>query len=259
MDARYLLAVMMQESKGCVRAPTTNYGQNNPGLMQSFNGLATCNPDNVNFKTPCPKETIVEMIREGAGIGRPFGLMQAMEQSAATDASKYYKASRIYNSGSIAASGNLGDGIATHCYASDIAARLVGWKSDEQHTSTCNEGSIGGVQGGSGAYAGPVNNGGNGQTNPPTTAPTKSTPANPPANAPAAPSTTPVAAPTTNEPTAPKVPGAAGNCKSWYTIQAGDDCSKVPASSFDTLRQLNKDLNGNCSNLWLGYAYCTSA
>jgi hypothetical protein len=39
----------------------------------------------------------------------------------------FYEAARIYNSGSIAASGNLQDGVATHCYASDIANRLLGW------------------------------------------------------------------------------------------------------------------------------------
>ena len=39
----------------------------------------------------------------------------------------YYKAARIYNSGSIASTKNLGQGIATHCYASDIANRLTGW------------------------------------------------------------------------------------------------------------------------------------
>ena len=32
VDARFILAVVMQESKGCVRAPTTNYGVNNPGI-----------------------------------------------------------------------------------------------------------------------------------------------------------------------------------------------------------------------------------
>lgn len=39
----------------------------------------------------------------------------------------YLQAARIYNSGSIAPSGNLEDGIATHCYSSDIANRLTGW------------------------------------------------------------------------------------------------------------------------------------
>src|SRR3712207_7146665 len=53
---------------------------------------------------------------------------------------------RSYNSGRIDPSGNLAAGIATHCYASDIAARLLGWASDEKHPSTCNEETIGSVQ-----------------------------------------------------------------------------------------------------------------
>ncbi|KAF2175514.1 hypothetical protein K469DRAFT_502384, partial [Zopfia rhizophila CBS 207.26] len=119
----FLLAIMMQESKGCVRAPTTNYGVRNPGLMQDHDGKATCNEGGV--KNPCPANLITQMITEGATS--EFGLKQTIELSKASDVSKYYKAARIYNSGSIAASGNLGDGISTHCYASDIANRLRGW------------------------------------------------------------------------------------------------------------------------------------
>lgn len=33
VDARYILSIVMQESKGCVRAPTTTYSVRNPGLM----------------------------------------------------------------------------------------------------------------------------------------------------------------------------------------------------------------------------------
>lgn len=33
VDERFILAVVMQESKGCVRAPTTTYSVRNPGLM----------------------------------------------------------------------------------------------------------------------------------------------------------------------------------------------------------------------------------
>jgi hypothetical protein len=34
IDERFILAIMMQESKGCVRVPTTDYSVENPGLMQ---------------------------------------------------------------------------------------------------------------------------------------------------------------------------------------------------------------------------------
>lgn len=54
------------------------------------------------------------------------GLMQTMQQAGCEDVSKYYKAARIYNSGSVTG-GDLSLGVATHCYAADIANRLTGW------------------------------------------------------------------------------------------------------------------------------------
>lgn len=71
VDHRFILAVMPQESGGCVRAPTTNWGVRNPGLMQDHDGAATCNSDIPPYtvQNPCPQQTITEMIREG---GRSF-------------------------------------------------------------------------------------------------------------------------------------------------------------------------------------------
>lgn len=43
IDARVILAVILQESTGCVRVITTAYSHDNPGLMQSFNGTGSCN------------------------------------------------------------------------------------------------------------------------------------------------------------------------------------------------------------------------
>ncbi|KAH9832355.1 A-agglutinin anchorage subunit-like, partial [Teratosphaeria destructans] len=43
IDARFILAIVLQESGGCVRAPTSNYGVTNPGLMQSHDGTGSCN------------------------------------------------------------------------------------------------------------------------------------------------------------------------------------------------------------------------
>ncbi len=51
-----------------------------------------------------------------------------------TGGTAFYRAARIYNSGSIDASGDLGAGVATHCYASDVANRLMGWTGNG---STC--------------------------------------------------------------------------------------------------------------------------
>ncbi|KAG6182811.1 hypothetical protein E4U36_003107 [Claviceps purpurea] len=130
IDSRFILAVLMQESGGCVRAPTTNYGVTNPGLMQSHNGDNSC----FNVK-PCPEEKILGMVKDGAlGTSSGDGLQQLLAK-AGHDDSKFYKAARMYNSGSIASTGILQDGIATHCYASDIANRLLGWSAG---LGTCN-------------------------------------------------------------------------------------------------------------------------
>ena len=60
------------------------------------------------------------------------------------DVSRYYRAARVYNSGSVDPSGDLGQGVATHCYASDVANRLRGWSLG---THGCGEGGVGGVVG----------------------------------------------------------------------------------------------------------------
>ena len=64
-----------------------------------------------------------------AGTSSGDGLSQILNRLGGPSAAaqSFYKTARIYNSGSIAASGKLEDGIATHCYASDVANRLLGW------------------------------------------------------------------------------------------------------------------------------------
>ncbi|KAL8992399.1 MAG: hypothetical protein Q9169_007132 [Polycauliona sp. 2 TL-2023] len=135
-SARFILAIILQESNGCVRVPTSFYSLRNPGLMQSHNGPATCNED-ASPIYPCPYATIEEMIREGtAGTfeGKGMGLVVALREADKSvgaggemDVGRWYRASRIYNSGSVDGSGDLGKGVATHCYASDVANRLRGW------------------------------------------------------------------------------------------------------------------------------------
>ena len=58
------------------------------------------------------------------------------------DVGRYYRAARVYNSGSVDGSGDLGQGVATHCYASDVANRLRGWSLGGHG---CGEGGLGGV------------------------------------------------------------------------------------------------------------------
>ncbi|KAL4928112.1 LysM peptidoglycan-binding domain-containing protein [Aspergillus undulatus] len=139
VDARFILAIVVQESNGCVRAPTTDNGVTNPGLMQSHNGKGSCN--NGEVLTPCPKEQIKQMIIDGTvGTSDGDGLKGCLEQAGGDDVTAYYTAARIYNSGSVAASGNLGQGIATHCYSSDVANRLTGWATGP---SSCEPNIIG--------------------------------------------------------------------------------------------------------------------
>jgi hypothetical protein len=127
VDARFILAVVMQESVGCVRAPTTYNGVVNPGLMQSHNGVGTCAGVN-----PCPASTILQMIRDGtSGTPNGDGLTQVIAKAANTigdsGVRSFYVGARLYNSGS-ANYENLNDPVgATGCYVTDVANRLRGW------------------------------------------------------------------------------------------------------------------------------------
>ncbi|KAK3650914.1 hypothetical protein LTR56_005965 [Elasticomyces elasticus] len=139
VDARVILAIVMQESTGCVRVITTQYSHFNPGLMQSHNGTGSCNTNNAalglpgvvsdgTVQTPCPDSEIRQMIQDGTGgTSSGDGLEQLLEQQGHTDVSRWYRAARMYNGGSIDPSGDLGKGCCTLCYASDVANRLTGW------------------------------------------------------------------------------------------------------------------------------------
>jgi hypothetical protein len=127
VDSRFILAIMMQESKGCVRVPTTDNGVVNPGLMQSHDGSGTCANSN-----PCPQDEVTQMISDGtAGTSSGDGLEQLLAQTQSalgdTGSRSFYAAARLYNSGSVDYS-NLDNGFSsTPCYASDVANRLTGW------------------------------------------------------------------------------------------------------------------------------------
>lgn len=141
VDARFILSIVMQESQGCVRVPTTDNGVTNPGLMQSHNGPGSCNHGGV-MQNPCPENTILQMIKDGVeGTSSGPGLKTLVAQEGGTkDVASFYKAARAYNSGAVAPSGNLGQGTATHCYASDIANRLLGWT---EGSSLCAPNAVG--------------------------------------------------------------------------------------------------------------------
>lgn len=136
----FILAIMMQESNGCVRAPTTAYSHANPGLFQSNRGEGTCN-DGTGAQSPCPKDEIHQMIKDGVqGTAHGDGLEQLLSKATGAGAQRYYRAARMYNSGSVDSSGDLDLGVATHCYCSDVANRLTGWS---QGVSKCDAGSVG--------------------------------------------------------------------------------------------------------------------
>jgi isopentenyl diphosphate isomerase/L-lactate dehydrogenase-like FMN-dependent dehydrogenase len=65
VDHRFILAVIMQESGGCVRVPSTFGSVSNPGLMQDHAGTGTCN-SNGNVQNPCPNSEITQMIQDGS-------------------------------------------------------------------------------------------------------------------------------------------------------------------------------------------------
>lgn len=145
VDHRFILAVMMQESKGCVRIWTTANANPNPGLMQDHNGSHQCNAGNspgnsFDIQFPCPQEEISGMIQDGVGgtdtgNGLAAYLNEVVDRAKKVDianmdgevAQVYYQAARLYNSGSIDYS-DLEQGFSSNpCYASDIANRLTGW------------------------------------------------------------------------------------------------------------------------------------
>ena len=131
VDHRFILAIVMQESSGCVRIQTTvspDGTVTNPGLMQDHDGTGTCNSGGTQT-TPCPDAEIVQMIEDGTqGTSQGDGLVQLINQQTIVGAEAFYRAARLYNSGSIPSDGDLGGSPgATLCYASDIANRLSGW------------------------------------------------------------------------------------------------------------------------------------
>lgn len=115
VDPRFILAVIMQESHGCVNVGTTSNGVSNPGIMQSHNG--------VSFNPSQPQQSIVQMIRDGVqGTSSGDGLVQLINKYG-----DVFSASRGYNSGTVTQNQlNAGNG-ATASYVTDIANRLLGW------------------------------------------------------------------------------------------------------------------------------------
>lgn len=70
------------------------------------------------------------MISDGTqGTSNGIGLVGAMAEAGSSGAQQFYRASRIYNSGSTSPDGVLEENAATATYCSDIANRLLGWSN----------------------------------------------------------------------------------------------------------------------------------
>jgi hypothetical protein len=216
------LSMMMQESDGCVRVGNTAAAVTNPGLMQSNNGQGSC-----AGRSPCPREEIRLMLMDGAGEGRNYGLKQAVDLNNGTRSPRrFYLAARAYNSGPLGfVPGHLEQGGATRCYASDIANRLLGWTHRADTACSFDH---------------------------PRLVPTLTHTMTPNFQATASVVVTNVSA--VHAPGTPKL------CSRWYLVQEGDTCDGIAEkynTTFGRLREINVSLDAECTNLWLGYFYCT--
>jgi len=136
IDARLILAVIMQESTGNVNVHCTNNGVENCGLMQAYAGSVSYDPNN-------SQSSITQMVRDGTqGTSQGPGLVQwfngdsSTSYAGSTDGNPF-NVVRAYNSGSIDFN-NLSDGKgSTNSYVSDIANRLLGWNGSGAGSSSC--------------------------------------------------------------------------------------------------------------------------
>lgn len=134
IDRRFTLAMIMQESSGCVRTRDTTDPILNPGLLQSHNGPHSC------FGLPgrCPRSLIFGMIADGVASTHQYdrggdGLKQCWDkQPAPADlAQRYYQAVRCYNSGTYEPDKSLewtrDPAHNTPDYVMDVTNRLMGY------------------------------------------------------------------------------------------------------------------------------------
>jgi glucan 1,3-beta-glucosidase len=128
VDARFILAIIMQESTANVYVPCTNNGVENCGLMQAYAGSVSFDPNN-------PQSSITQMVIDGTqGTSQGPGLVQWFNDQDYVNnnaGGNPYNVARGYNSGSIDFN-NLNDGLgSTNSYVSDVANRLQGWNGND--------------------------------------------------------------------------------------------------------------------------------
>lgn len=132
VDPRFILAIVMQESLGCLAAGTTQNGVTNPGLMQSHNGSHWVG----NSASAADQQaSIVQMIRDGTqGTQYGNGLVQEINEWG-----DVFTAARGYNSGDggvTTSNLNAGNG-ATPSYVESVSNRLTGWVFNPGTAPSC--------------------------------------------------------------------------------------------------------------------------
>ncbi|KAL1643117.1 hypothetical protein SLS58_005086 [Diplodia intermedia] len=121
VDARLILATILQESGGALAAPCTGTG--NCGVMQAAPGSA-------GYDATTPAASVERMLRDGVqGVA---GRWPAGGPGLAYWLGVYgepWRALRAYNTGSVPVDGDLRrtGGVGTASYVVDVANRLVGW------------------------------------------------------------------------------------------------------------------------------------
>ena len=127
VDARLILAIVMQESTGQADVPCT--GNGNCGIMQGPIGTQQLNPADA-------VHSIKQMVLDGVqGTSQAPGYAQYMGTGLTWVNNLFpgnpYAAARAYNSGNIDPSGNLDTMVwGTKSYSNDIGNRLLGWLND---------------------------------------------------------------------------------------------------------------------------------
>jgi hypothetical protein len=56
-------------------------------------------------------------------------------------------------------------------------------------------------------------------------------------------------------------PGTISNCGHYYDVVAGDYCQMIAMNfsiTFDVLRDMNPQLDADCTNLWANASYCVA-
>jgi len=132
VDHRFILAVIMQESKGCVNIITTGNpdGIDNPGIMQSAGGVSFVGN---GASLDAQQASINQMVIDGTqGTAFGDGLVQCINQYG-----DIYSAARCYNSGSVDESNLNFDDAGTSSYVMDIANRMTGWLLAEDNFDAC--------------------------------------------------------------------------------------------------------------------------